>query len=128
GGTLEALSRPTAASIPAEQTAPSKLVQPSFSHQSWGHTPDGSPVEIYSLRNAKGMEVRVTTYGAAIVSLTAPDRDGHMADVVLGFDSIEGYTSRAYLRQSPYFGAVIGRYANRINKGRFQLDGKPLFL
>jgi aldose 1-epimerase len=140
GGTMEALSRRTAAallitlllpasrSIPAEQTAPSKLVQPSFSHQSWGHTPDGSPVEIYSLRNAKGMEVRVTTYGAAIVSLTTPDRDGHMADVVLGFDSIEGYTSRAYLRESPYFGAVIGRYANRINKGRFQLNGKLLSL
>jgi aldose 1-epimerase len=74
------------------------------------------------------MEVRVTTYGATIVGLTAPDRDGHLADVVLGFDTIEGYTSRAYLRESPYFGAVIGRYANRINKGRFQLSGKPFSL
>jgi aldose 1-epimerase len=70
------------------------------------------------------MEVRVTTYGATIVGLTAPDRDAHLADVVLGFDDIEGYTSRAYLRESPYFGVIIGRYANRINKGRFQLSGK----
>src|ERR1019366_4574974 len=89
----------------------------------WGHTPDGDPVEIHSLRNAKGMEARITNYGATIVGLTTPDRSGHFADVVLGFDSIGGYTSRAYLRESPYFGAVIGRYANRINNGRFALNG-----
>jgi len=121
---LFALLMPASRSIPAEKTAPLNAVQPNISHQSWGHTPDGSPVEIYSLRNANGMEVRVTTYGAIVVGLTVPDRNGHLADVVLGFDSIEGYTSRAYLRESPYFGAVIGRYANRINKGRFQLNGK----
>ena len=111
-------------SVHAEQPAPSNLDKPNISHQSWGRAPDGSPVEIYSLRNATGMEVRVTTYGATIVGLTAPDRDGHMADVVLGFDSIEGYTSRTYLRELPYFGAVIGRYANRISNGRFHLNGK----
>lgn len=121
---LIALLLPASRSVHAEQTAPSKLDKPSISHQSWGRAPDGSPVEIYTLRNATGMEVRVTTYGATIVGLTAPDRYGHMADVVLGFDSIEGYTSRTYLRESPYFGAVIGRYANRISNGRFHLNGK----
>jgi aldose 1-epimerase len=121
---LLALLMPASRSIPAEKTAPSNAVQPNISRQSWGYTPDGSPVEIYSLRNANGMEVRVVTYGATVVGLTVPDRNGHLADVVLGFDSVEGYTSRAYLRASPYFGAVIGRYANRINKGRFQLNGK----
>lgn len=94
----------------------------------WGHTPDGDPVQIHSLRNAKGMEARITNYGATIVGLTTPDRSGHFADVVLGFDSIGGYTSRAYLRESPYFGAVIGRYANRINNGRFALNGDMISL
>jgi aldose 1-epimerase len=121
---LIALLMPASRSINAEQSAPSNLDKPIISHQSWDRAPDGSPVEIYSLRNATGMEVRVTTYGATIVGLTAPDRNGHMADVVLGFDSIEGYTSRTYLRESPYFGAVIGRYANRIGNGQFHLNGR----
>jgi len=76
----------------------------------------------------KGMEACITNYGATIVGLTTPDRSGHFADVVLGFDSIRGYTSRAYLRESPYFGAVIGRYANRINNGRFALNGDMISL
>src|ERR1700678_2757960 len=54
----------------------------------WGRTPDGVPVEIYTLRNARGMEARITNYGATILGLTAPDRSGHLDDVVLGFDSI----------------------------------------
>ena len=83
---------------------------------------------MYTLRNGKGMEARIITYGATLVSLTAPDRNGRMADVVLGFDSIKGYTSRAYLRASPYFGATIGRYANRISGGRFLLNGKVVSL
>jgi aldose 1-epimerase len=94
----------------------------------WGRTPDGVPVEIYTLRNARGMEARITNYGATILGLTAPDRSGHLDDVVLGFDSIGGYTSRAYLRDSPYFGAVIGRYANRIKNGRFALNGSMMSL
>jgi aldose 1-epimerase len=74
------------------------------------------------------MEARIINYGATVVSLTAPDRTGHMTDVVLGFASIAGYTSRTYLRASPYFGAIIGRYANRIAGGRFTLNGKPISL
>ena len=84
--------------IPAERTAPLTLSRPGVAHRGWGLAPNGQPAEIYLLRNAKGMEARITTYGATIISLSVPDRAGHMDDVVLGFDTIEGYLSRAYLR------------------------------
>jgi aldose 1-epimerase len=79
--------------------------------------PDGRPVEQFTLR-AGGLELSAITYGATIVSLRVPDRDGALADVVLGHDSLPGY-----LRHSPYFGAIVGRYGNRIAQGRFTLDG-----
>jgi len=84
----------------------------------FGSTPDGKAVELFTLTNAHGIEVRVMTYGATIVSIKTPDRDGHLGDIALGFDSLSGY-----LADSPYFGAVVGRYGNRIAKGRFTLDG-----
>ncbi|HSB53418.1 MAG TPA: aldose epimerase family protein, partial [Gemmatimonadales bacterium] len=86
--------------------------------QPFGTAPDGQAVELVTLSNGRGMEVRVMTYGAIIVSLKAPDRNGMPGDVVLGYDSLTGY-----LRESPYFGAVVGRYGNRIAKGRFSLKG-----
>jgi aldose 1-epimerase len=85
----------------------------------FGKTADGASVDIYTLKNTAGMEVAITTYGGRIVSLKAPGRDGKFADVVLGFDSLDGY-----LGEHPYFGALVGRYGNRIAKGRFKLDGK----
>ena len=85
----------------------------------FGHLPDGRGVELYTFGNGRGVTVRVMTYGAIIQSLETPDRQGHPADIVLGFDSLAGY-----LAGSPYFGAVVGRYANRIARGRFTLDGK----
>jgi aldose 1-epimerase len=85
----------------------------------FGKTPAGVPVHVYTLRNANGMEARILDYGGTIVSLTAPDRSGHYADVVLGFDSLEGYLKP----NNPYFGAMIGRYGNRIAHGKFELDG-----
>ncbi len=90
---------------------------------SFGSAPDGKPVEIYTLRNGSGMEVRVATYGGIIVSLTVPDRDGRFADVVLGYDNLNGY-----LKSSPYFGALVGRYANRIGGAKFALNGKTYTL
>ena len=87
--------------------------------ESFGKLPDGTPVDLYTLRNASGLEARIMTYGGIIVSLKTPDRSGKLADIVLGFDSLSGY-----LKDSPYFGAVIGRYENRIARGRFTLDGK----
>lgn len=88
-----------------------------YSKQPFG-TADGQPVDIYTLRNANGMEARITTYGGIVVSLTAPDSTGQFGDVVLGYDNLEDY-----LKESPYFGALIGRYGNRIANGRFALNG-----
>jgi aldose 1-epimerase len=85
----------------------------------FGTMPDGRAVEVFTLANARGLEVRIITYGGIIVSLQAPDRHGRRDDVVLGYDTLDGY-----LTSSRYVGAIVGRYANRIAQGRFRLDGR----
>jgi aldose 1-epimerase len=89
----------------------------------FGKLPDGTAVEAFTLRNAHGVEVRAITYGAIITSLRVPDRAGRFDDVVLGHDTLAGYVEKP-----AYFGAVVGRYGNRIAKGRFTLDGKTYTL
>ena len=89
----------------------------------FGTTPTGDSVELFTLTNRNGLELRVMTYGGIIVSLKVPDRKGVLDDIVLGYDSLAGY-----LRESPYFGAIVGRYGNRIAKGHFTLDGKTYTL
>ena len=91
----------------------------------FGKMPDGTIVEAYTLYNRQGASAKVITYGATLTELHVPDKNGKMGDVVLGFDNLEGY-----LGQHPYFGGTIGRYGNRIAKGKFALDGKEyqLFL
>jgi galactose mutarotase-like enzyme len=84
----------------------------------FGTTPAGEHVDLFTLTNTRGMEVRVMTYGGIVVSLKVPDRAGRFDDVVLGYDSLAGY-----LKATPYFGAIIGRYGNRIANARFTLDG-----
>ncbi|MBX3746349.1 MAG: galactose mutarotase [Verrucomicrobiae bacterium] len=96
---------------------------PSIERQSWGTLPDGTPVDLYILRQAGGVEARISNYGGIVTSLIVPDRAGRLGDVVLGHDSLDGY-----LRASPYFGCLIGRYGNRIAAGRFTLDGVPYTL
>lgn len=93
-------------------------MQAQVTKASFGTTKDGKPVEIYTLKDAD-LEVKVITYGARIQSIVAPDKQGSRADVVLGFADIAGYES-----ENPYFGAVVGRYGNRIAKGQFSIDGK----
>ena len=85
--------------------------------------PDGTPIDLYTLRNTNGMEARITNYGGIVVSLTAPDRNGAYEDVVLGFDDVE-----QYMGPHPYFGAIVGRYGNRIANGRFTLNGETYAL
>jgi aldose 1-epimerase len=85
----------------------------------FGDAPDGA-VELYTLRNASGTEMRVMTYGGVITHMLVPDRDGALGNIVLGYDDLEGY-----LRKSPHFGALTGRFANRIADGHFVLDGVP---
>jgi len=95
----------------------------SITKASFGQMPDGRPVSIFTLRNAKGAEARITDYGGIVVSLKMPDRNGVFGDVVLGYDNLD-----SYLTNSPYFGALIGRYGNRIAKGTFTLDGVKYIL
>lgn len=80
--------------------------------------PDGSTAKLYTLTNSRGIEARITNYGGIVVSLRTPDRGGNLADVVLGFDALDGY-----LGTHPYLGALIGRYGNRIANGKFTLGG-----
>ncbi|MFZ4768359.1 MAG: aldose epimerase family protein [Roseimicrobium sp.] len=91
--------------------------------QDWGTTKNGQNVRLYTLRNSNGMEAKISNYGGIIVSLTAPDKKGQFADVVLGFDKLADYEER-----NPFFGCITGRYANRIAKGKFTLDGKAYTL
>jgi len=91
--------------------------------QAWGHTKEGTQVELFTLRNSKGAEAKISNYGGLVISLVVPDKNGHLGDVVLGYDSIEGY-----LKSTPYFGALVGRYGNRIAKGKFTLDGQTYSL
>ena len=85
----------------------------------FGTMPDGQKVEMYHLKNASGMEVDIITYGGAVQSIKVPDKNGKIEDVALGFDNLNDY-----LHTDTYFGALIGRYANRIAKGEFTLNGK----
>jgi aldose 1-epimerase len=91
--------------------------------QSFGKTTDGHAVDRYTLKNANGMEADIITRGAVVTRLLVPGRSGASADVVLGFDTLEGY-----LKENPYFGAIVGRYGNRIANGRFTLNGKTYTL
>jgi aldose 1-epimerase len=88
-----------------------------ITHRPFGKV-SGKTVQLYTLRNSNGVEAAITNYGGIVVSLKTPDRNGNFADVVLGFDSLDGYT-----KEHPYFGAIVGRYGNRIAKGRFTLNG-----
>jgi aldose 1-epimerase len=87
--------------------------------KAFGRTADGRSVELFTLTNKNGMQVALSNYGAMVVNLLVPDRNGKFADVSLGFDSL-----KPYFTKSPYFGCIAGRYANRIAKGHFNLDGK----
>jgi aldose 1-epimerase len=89
----------------------------------YGRLPDGRPVELYTLTNANGLRVRLTNFGALTVSVETPDRAGRLADITLGCDTLAGW-----LADGSYFGATVGRYANRIARGRFTLDGRTCTL
>jgi len=91
--------------------------------QPFGQTKDGIAVDLYTLKNNNGVEVGICNYGGLIIFLKVPDRNGQLGDVVLGYDNLGDY-----IKDSPYFGAMIGRYGNRIAKGKFTLDGKEYTL
>jgi aldose 1-epimerase len=91
--------------------------------QSFGETDEGEAVHIYSLTNAHGLKLRIMNYGATILGVEAPDRQGQMDNIVLCFDSLDGY-----LQRHPYFGSTVGRFCNRIAGGKFTLDGEEYTL
>ena len=91
--------------------------------QPYGTTPKGTGIEIFTLKNSSGIRVSLITYGCIITSVRTPDRNGRIGEITLGFDILEGY-----LERHPYFGSLVGRFANRIAAGRFELDGKPYSL
>jgi aldose 1-epimerase len=95
----------------------------SLTREPFGVAPGGRAVELVTLTNAHGVELRAMSYGATIVSLKVADRNGTLGDVVLGYDSLAGYVA-----SSPYFGAVVGRYGNRIAQGKFTVDGHEFSL
>jgi aldose 1-epimerase len=97
--------------------------KPGVKKESFGTLPDGTSVDLYTITNAQGMEIRATNYGGIVVSLRVPDKKGNLDDIALGFDDLKGY-----LANTPYFGAIIGRYGNRIANGKFTLDGKEYTL
>jgi aldose 1-epimerase len=111
---LGALILTSSALVFTQQKEGAPEVKQSF----FGKTTEGDTVSLYTLRNANGLEARITNYGGALVSLMVPDREGQFDDVVLGYDSLAGY-----LTNKPYFGALVGRYANRIARGQFTLEG-----
>jgi galactose mutarotase-like enzyme len=102
-----------------DEVSEPSMKRPSVTRTPFGHLPDGSAVELFTLSNGHGMQLAAMTYGGIIVSLRVPDRAGRPGDVVLGYDSLGGY-----LKSSPYFGAIVGRYGNRIARGQFTLAGK----
>ena len=90
----------------------------------FGLMPDGEKIYSFELSNEKGMKVQIINYGATITSLQIPLENGTLADVVLGFDTLDAYLESYNLPSAPYFGTTIGRYAGRINKGEFTLNNK----
>jgi len=92
--------------------------QATVTKETFGKTAEGESVDLYTLRNAHGVEAKITNYGGIVTSLKVPDRSGKFDDIVLGFNDFD-----SYLKGHPYFGAIIGRYGNRIAKGRFTLNG-----
>jgi aldose 1-epimerase len=95
------------------------ITQLSFSEAPFGKLPDGKETTLYTLTNANGVVIKATNFGGVITSINTPDKNGKMGDIILGFDNIDGY-----LKNKSYFGALIGRYGNRIGKAQFDIDGK----
>ena len=119
----QAFLQAQAQTMPANSPSSSAL-PPGIERSAFGRLPDGREVDCYRITNDNGIEMRVINYGGIIVSLKTPDMTGQMDDIVLGFDSLDDYLSETYRQANPYFGALIGRYGNRIANGRFTLDGE----
>ena len=104
-------------------SAQSNPGKPGVTRAAFGKMPDGKAVDVFTLRNANGVEIRAITYGGIITSIRVPDKNGASGDIVLGFDDLA-----SYLKGHPFFGTIVGRYGNRIAGGKFTLDGRTYTL
>lgn len=109
----------TVAFATAASAEPSKKAEPQVTESAFGTLADGGKVTLYTLTNAAGAQAKIINYGAIVVSLMVPDRQGQLRDVVLGYDDLA-----AYAKDKDFFGSIVGRYGNRIGAGKFTLDGK----
>lgn len=115
---------PATTSAPADSAATGTSATSMPTSASFGKTADGTEIQLFTLTNKNGLKASISTYGGTLTSLLVPDKDGKMSDVILGFDKVDGYLSPEFKKSNPYFGALIGRYGNRIAKGKFTIDGK----
>jgi aldose 1-epimerase len=120
---LISLSLCAGALVGCTELSQSRVEKGQINRQPFGQTKDGIAVDLFTLRNNKGTEVGICNYGGLVIFLKVPDRNGQSGDVVLGYNNLA-----EYIKDSPYFGAMIGRYGNRIAKGKFTLDGKEYSL
>ncbi|PKV76101.1 aldose epimerase family protein [Pontibacter ramchanderi] len=109
--------------LPGHSYSSENAINMEIKSEPFGTAPNGQQVQLYTLTNASGMTVKVTNYGAIVTSIQTLDRDGNFGEVALGFDSVDGY-----IPNDPHFGGIVGRYANRIAKGKFTLDGQEYTL
>ena len=117
------VSLSAAALVGCSDLSQTRVEKGQVNRQPFGKTKDGTAVDLYTLRNSKGAEAGICNYGGLVIFLKVPDRNGQFGDVVLGYDNLADY-----IKDTPYFGAMIGRYGNRIAKGKFTLDGKEYTL
>ena len=102
----------------AQQNQDKEKTEMSIRKESFGQTADGKQIDLYTLTNSNGLRARIMNYGATLLSLEVPDKNGNLADITLGFDKLDGY-----LTSHPYFGATVGRYGNRIGGAKFVING-----
>ncbi|GAB3856902.1 galactose mutarotase [Hymenobacter terrigena] len=121
-GSHQSAEQSTTTAPAADSTQTKAATMPTSA--SFGKALDGTEVQLYTLTNKQGAKATITNYGGTLVGLVMPDRDGKMGDVVLGLDNVSDYQSPAFRKANPYIGALIGRYGNRIAKGKFTIDGK----
>jgi aldose 1-epimerase len=118
----------TTTTAPADSAATGTSASAMPTSASFGKATDGTEIQLFTLTNAAGLKATISTYGGTLTSLLVPDKDGKLSDVILGFDNVSGYLSPEFKKSNPYFGALIGRYGNRIKGGQFSLDGQAYTL
>jgi aldose 1-epimerase len=115
----------TTTTAPTDSAATGASASAMPTSASFGKTAEGTEIQLFTLTNNNGLKATISTYGGTLTGLLVPDKTGKLTNIILGFDNVSGYLSPEFKKSNPYFGALIGRYGNRIAKGKFSIDGKP---